>query len=184
MSCGCGKKSGPSTTVLFSSEQLLNPSEWGPILWKYLHCLAEKMGTSGSTIVDTDQANYMEHFLLLLPFVIPCTDCQSHTATYIQNHPIPSLKGLYGVTLQSTVRAWLFSFHDAVRHMKGQPIVIGTVTECTTFYTGCTVLRKDYNTLIQSIAAAIKQGWVRVDHWRKWYSYSERLRILTGNLVS
>ena len=36
---------------------------------------------------------------------------------------------------------------------------------------------------IQSVAFAVRQGWVRVDNWRKWYSNSERLRILVGNIV-
>ena len=36
---------------------------------------------------------------------------------------------------------------------------------------------------IQSVAAAVRQGWVRIEHWRKWYSNSERLRIISGNVV-
>jgi hypothetical protein len=55
------KANNQSMQVSMSREiNPLDPPEWGPILWKYMHCLAEKLGTSGNAIVDTDQANYME----------------------------------------------------------------------------------------------------------------------------
>jgi hypothetical protein len=41
----------------------------------------------------------------------------------------------------------------------------------------------DYSTLIECIAAATRQQWVRLDQWKKWYSASERLRLLMGNVV-
>ena len=61
MPCGCGKKR--TGTIHFMGQpnsDVPEPEEWGPIVCKYLHCLTEKIGTSGNKIVDTDQANYME----------------------------------------------------------------------------------------------------------------------------
>ena len=161
----------------------LDPSEWGPILWKYLHCLAEKVGTSGNKIVDTDQANYMEALLSALPLILPCTECQAHAAEYIAGHPLPSLKGLYNGELQRTVREWLFLFHNTVRERKGQTVLVQTADECAPLYANCTVAKCEYTSFIQSVAAAVRQGWVRMDNWRKWYSFSERMRILSGNMV-
>ena len=80
MGCGCGKKNGAAAQMMGPDKQPLYIDEWGPILWKYLHCLAEKMGTSGNTIVDTDQANYMETLLTTLHLIIPCTVCQTHAS--------------------------------------------------------------------------------------------------------
>ena len=161
----------------------LDPPEWGPILWKLLHCLAEKTGGSGNKMVDTDQANYMESILGQLPLILPCTECQAHAAEYLKQIPVPSLKGLYGIALQSTVREWLFAFHNAVRLRKEQPILVNTVEECAALYVNCSVPKCEYTSFVQSVAAAVRQGWVRIDHWRKWYSYSERMRILSGNIV-
>lgn len=157
--------------------------EWGPILWKYLHCLTEKIGTSGSTIVDTDQANYMETILSTLHLVIPCTMCQAHANAYIAANPIPSLRGLYGENLRDTVRMWLFTFHNSVRAAKQQEIMVRTIEECSALYVNCLLAKCEYNTFIQNVAFAVRQGWVRIEHWRKWYSNSERLRIILGNIV-
>lgn len=183
MGCGCGKKNGAAAQMMGPDKQPLYIDEWGPILWKYLHCLAEKIGTSGNTIVDTDQANYMETLLTTLHLIIPCTTCQAHATEYMVAHPVPSLRGLYNTQLRDTVRLWLFLFHNAVRSRKEQPMLITTIEECSALYQNCLLAKCDYTNFIQSVAAAVRQGWVRIEHWRKWYSNSERLRIISGNVV-
>lgn len=161
----------------------LDPPEWGPILWKFLHCLTEKIGTSGNKIVDTDQANYMESLIGALPLILPCTECQGHAAEYIAVHPLPPLKGLYQDSLRGAVREWLFTFHQTVRTQKQQPILVNTVEECEALYANCVVPKCEYTSFVQSVAAAVRQGWVRMENWRKWYSHAERMRILSGNIV-
>jgi hypothetical protein len=184
MPCGCGKKQ--TGTVHFMGKEASSapdPEEWGPILWKYLHSLAEKIGTSGNPIVDADQANYTETLISTLHLILPCPECQEHTASYISSNPFPSLKGLTSETLRNTVRDWLFNFHNAVRTRKGQSIMISTSQACASAYTGSFIPKCEYNLFIQNVAYAVRQNWVRVDNWRKWYSNSERLRILAGNIV-
>ena len=182
MSCGCGKKRG-GVPLMMDSQPLLTAPEWGPILWKYLHCLAEKMGFSGNTIMDTDQATYMEVLLNMLPSIIPCKICQEHAAIYQMQSPLPPLKGLYGDALRNTIRTWLFAFHNHVRSINGQPILLSTVEECAALYQGCAVVKQDYTAFVQSVAAAVRQGWVKIEQWKKWYSHSERIRIICGNVV-
>ena len=184
MPCGCGKKkAGIMSFMDKESTERANPEEWGPILWKYLHCLSEKIGTSGNTIVNADQAKYVETLITMLHQIIPCTECQTHAATYISQHPFPSLKGLSDDLLRTTVRNWLFNFHNHVRSMKGQPILINTPEECAQLYAECFVPKCEYTQFVQSVAFAVRQGWVRIDNWKKWYSNSERIRIITGNIV-
>jgi hypothetical protein len=166
-----------------SNSQEADPVEWGPVLWKYLHCITERLGTSGNAIFDTDQANYMETLITNLHLILPCLDCQAHAAAYISATPFPQLKDLKGDQLRSTVRNWLFTFHNNVRIRKGQPIMISTPEECAAHYAGCFVPKCEYTMFIQSVAFAVRQGWVRIDNWRKWYSNSERIRILAGNIV-
>lgn len=185
MPCNCGRKRTTGTEDIGLASPLLvqEPPEWGPTLWTYLHSLAERLGSSGSPIVDTDQATYMEVLLLLLPRILPCNECQQHAATYIQQHPPPTLKGLYGPTLRVTAREWLFAFHQDVRQRKEQPILVLTSDECAPLYQDRLLSKADYHRFIQTVTAAIRQGWIRLDEWRKWYSHSEKLRILCGNIV-
>jgi len=183
MGCGCGAKKAGVAAPALQTDQLLAPTEWGPILWKYLHCIAEKIGSSGNKIIDTDQANYTETMLTMLPLVIPCTECQGHASNYLASNPVPSLNGLYGQELQRITREWLFAFHNAVRIQKEQPIIINTVEDCRLAYVNIAVPKCEYTAFIQSVAAAVRQGWVKIENWRKWYSNSERIRIITGNII-
>jgi len=182
MPCNCGKKKSASVEEL-TPLLIQEPPEWGPVLWAYLHSLAERLGTSGSKIVDTDQATYMEGMIQLLPLVIPCTDCQQHASSYAQSNPLPPLKGLYDTTLRVTTRQWLYDFHQAVRKQKDQPTLVASAEECAVMYQTRLISKADYQRFVQTVANAVKQGWVRMDHWRKWFSYSEKLRILSGNIV-
>jgi hypothetical protein len=185
MPCGCGKKN--TGTVHFMGNTTNNvpePTEWGPIVWKYLHCLTEKIGFSGNPIVDNDQANYMEVLITNLHLVIPCPECQAHAAQYIGENPLPSIKGLKGEEMRNILRNWLFTFHNKVRASKGQPILVNTVEACRELYSGCFVPKCEYTLVVQNVAYAVRQGWVKVDIWRKWYSTSEKLRIIIGNIVT
>ena len=180
MVCNCMKKSTAPTPLLLSVA--LEPNEWGPLLWNYLHRLAEHIGLSGSAVIDTDQAGYMEVLIGLLPLIVPCTGCQEHAADYLVEHPLPTWKGLYGAALRMAVREWLFDFHQAVRIRLGQPVIVAEADACAALYSG-TMKKCEYMAFIQSVGAAVRIGKVRMDAWKKWYSHSERLRIIAGNFV-
>jgi len=171
MPCNCKK----TNTVL---QDTTDPLQWGPILWKYLHSLAEHLGFSGNSIVDTDQANYMETVMTTLHSIIPCKECQAHTASYIAANPF-QIKGLQGEILRTTARDWLFQFHNNVRIMKNQTPM--TMEEYVLL--SMSISKSDYAFFVQTVASSIRQGVVRIDNWRKWYSNSERLRIIAGNVV-
>ena len=189
MSCGCGKLKNGSidAAMLRESTRLLLSTEWGPILWKYLHIIAEKIGHTGSKLIDTDQANYVRTLITMLPSILPCPDCQNHSETYLAANPFPSLKDTYGAAMRDSVRTWLFLFHNSVRVSKGQE-PIDSIDFCEQ-YGQMYLSSADYTRLVQCIIAATKQQsatklqWVRIDQWKKWYSASERLRLLMGNVV-
>lgn len=182
--CGCAKRANTLSHFMGrEGSQIADPAEWGPILWKYLHCLAEKIGNTGNKIVDTDQANYFEQMLQQLPLIIPCQECQQHTAAYISSNHIPTLKGLYGEDLRNSARTWLFNFHNSVRQQKGQPIIINSIQDCINNYASCFVAQCEFTSLTQSVAYAVRHGWVRIDNWRRWFNNSERIKVLVGNIV-
>ena len=185
MVCGCGKKKAGATIHFMgpAGAGTIDPVEWGPILWKYLHCLTEKCGFSNNKVMDADHANCMEILLSMLPLILPCTECQAHSAAYLGTHPLPPLKELRGEVLRTTIRTWLFTFHNLVRSSKGQTILVETEEQCASQYANCFVPKCEYSFFVQSVAYAVRQGWVRVDQWRKWYSTSEKARLLLGNVV-
>ena len=85
MPCNCGRKRAVEPTPLLVQA----PAEWGPTLWLYLHALAERLGSSGSALVDAVQAAYFHHLLQNLPRILPCPDCQAHATQYLSDYPLP-----------------------------------------------------------------------------------------------
>ncbi len=184
MPCGCGKKREGTIHFMGStSTDTPDPVEWGPIVWKYLHCLTEKIGHSGNPLVDSDQANHMETIINNLHLIIPCPECQAHAHTYINENPLPSLKNIIGDNIRSIIRNWLFRFHNHVRIIKGQPLIIDTVEICQEYYNSCFIKKCEYDLFIQNGAYAVRLGWVKLENWRKWYTTSEKLRITIGSIV-
>lgn len=183
--CGCGKKNAGGTVHFMGRDgnSLTEPTEWGPILWKYLHTLAEKSGTTNNPITDADQAKCMETMLGTLPLIVPCPECQAHAAAYLAGNPLPPFTELRGDALRTAAREWIFRFHNHVRATKGQPILMNTAQECATGYANGFVPKCEYTAFVQSVAFAVRSGIVRIDHWRKWYSTSEKCRLLVGNVV-
>lgn len=87
---------------------------------------------------------------------LSCQTCQTHAAAYLEQTPAPILRGLYGVALQQAARSWLFYFHNYVRAMNQQPVMISSVDDCAVMYSICTVSRRDYIAFMQTAAAAIR----------------------------
>ena len=184
MGCGCGKKRGPTIHFMgHGNNHEADPEEWGPILWKYMHCLIQRIGHSGNTIMDTDQAMYLEYMLHNLGNILPCQECQGHAVRYISQNPPPVLKGQYGVNLRRTAQTWLFTFHNSVRSMKNQPILVNSLEQLESEYADCFIAQCEFSLLSDSVAYGVRHGWVRVDIWRKWYSNSEKMRALISSPV-
>lgn len=184
MGCGCGKKIGNQDYFMNRNGQsIANPEDWGPILWKILHCLAEKIGNTGNPIIDTDQANYVEFILQDLQYILPCKECQEHASQYVAQNHIPVLKGLYKDDLKNAVRTWLFDFHNSVRNRKNQQITVLSLDECKTLYENTYIPQCEFTVFTQSVAYAVRSGWVKIVYWRKWYSFLERLRVLSANFI-
>jgi hypothetical protein len=179
-SCG-GRRSGPANIP--NTDDKLIPTYWGPLFWNYLHCLTERIGMSGNKLIDTDESNYITTIITLLPMILPCIDCQAHCAEYLHSVPFPSLKGYYGSDLQSLVRTWLFEFHNTVRTLTNQSIIVLSADDCKLLYTGCSITKAHYSSIVECCTLAIQKGWVKLPYWHKWYSNSERLRLLTGIIV-
>ena len=162
MPCGCGKKN--TGTVHFMgkvSTEVPDPIEWGPIIWKYLHCIIEKIGFSGNPLVDNDQAGYMEILIGTLHQIIPCTECQAHASAYILGNPLPTLRGLKGNELRDILRNWLFNFHNHVRNSKGQPIPVPKFIQ-KKYRIGHQFYYQDPEFDYYSIIPIMPTGWINV----------------------
>ena len=175
MSCGCSKKRGGlSGSLLIGERTSVAPEEWGPVMWKFLHCSAWRIGRTGSPLVDADEGRHMELLVGHLPEVLPCRECQAHAREYILANRPTGWSGLRGDALRSAVVGWLETFHNTVRVRQGKEIVVGES------YEGCSVATCEYKIIVDSIVYATTLGWVKKDAWKRWQRTMGELRLLIG----
>lgn len=176
MGCGCRGKRGP-VTLLDGSVADGNPDTWGPVVWAVLHIFAERIGTSGTASIDTDQARDFTFIINLLPAIIPCKECQSHSRVYIATNPF-QIQNLLGNALSTYVRTWLLTFHNTVRTNKGQTIEVTTLEQLATLYGSEKIQSCQIQTIISHVAYGIRNGFVKQDNWKRWYVHFNRLKVL------
>lgn len=89
-------------------------SHWGPLLWKLLHALAEKLGTQKPDILATDEAREMVLILKGVEVIMPCEKCRKHYKEYRVNNPYEQFAQRRGLALKKGVKEWLYLLHEAV----------------------------------------------------------------------
>ena len=91
--------------------------EWGPIVWRILHGLAEHTGRAYSK--DTEIRAWQKLFRLTAQ-ILPCDKCNEHMAEFIIRRPLT----YFTVTsnLRTTIRTWLWDLHNEVNVRNQKPI--------------------------------------------------------------
>jgi hypothetical protein len=193
--CGCNKKrlaaaggagstgapSRPSpmrvaaATAAASTVEIAPATVWGPPLWSILHCMAYRIGRSGNTRMDTDEARHFESLIESLYTVLPCAECQEHCRQYlISAGRDRKWRGLYGENLRNTVSKWLSDFHNAVRvRQEKEPLT-------DVDYSTCSIPESTLTIVMDNIKNASSINLVRNNHLRRWTRTFNELKLLLG----
>lgn len=108
---------------LLPPEVYPDASEWGPHLWKILHGLAEKAGSSPFPQYYPDERRALVKLFKLLEKVIPCPSCKEHYQVYLREHPVDTpLKDLAQSELKEYVKTWFWELHNWVNESVQHPI--------------------------------------------------------------
>jgi len=94
-------------------------SHWGPLLWKLLHTLAEKLGTQKPEILAADEAREIVLILRGLEVIMPCEKCRKHYKEYRVMNPFDIFAQRRGLGLKKGVREWLYMLHETVNKKNG-----------------------------------------------------------------
>ncbi len=89
-------------TVVESKEHIIDPSIWGPPLWRLLHALAELRGTDPlwPILLDVMRAG------------LPCPECRYHYNAWYEGHPVEGVE----------MGEWLMRLHNDVNRRNEKAI--------------------------------------------------------------
>lgn len=201
--CGCGKKkkiislfsagrplrrnmpniqipSTPSNDQNIEYVTEISPSDWGPLLWKLFHIMAEKIGRSGVESLDRDEATAIEFIVDKLPEILPCPECQTHAREYIRRNSIGNLKVLRGAQLQNSVRTFFWKFHNIVRENTGKIIQIKTVDDCKLLYENMEWQKCEMEQAVEYFSFGVHNGIIKSDIYKRWITQVHKLRLIAG----
>ena len=151
MPCGCEK------------DRYIDPEGlgWGPLLWRVLHGLAERIGSCTALFFNDERLTWT-HLLTLTGEILPCELCREHYKKWIKANPIHDIKLLKGTELREFIRKWLWSLHDNIDKNLGKPSI--DYTDLPILYAGINIeLSFRYLKKIEKIA--VQDGNVKLNSW-------------------
>lgn len=92
---------------------IMNPKEWGPSGWFFLHSIVSAYPEHPT---ESEKKHYESFFLSLGP-VLPCILCRPHYMEYLQKHPLHKALDSRPALVQ-----YFFQFHNNVNRRLGKPI--------------------------------------------------------------
>ena len=146
-------------------------ADWGPILWKILHGLAER---AGQGIIKADEIREWQKFIKVTGDMLPCDICRGHYATFLKANPTSQLTSLTPTQTNTWVKSFFWNLHNQVNSSRGLPIypyadlsIYSTVNFTDLLYQLTPVIKK-----------AITLSGVPYMTWTAWVNSFKMLRSI------
>jgi len=96
--------------------------EWGPILWRIIHGLAENYGNLMHPLFSKEEEIAWPKFIEQIQHILPCKECRQHYKDYyIKNKP-SSLKKLSSTEQKIWIKNYFFNLHNEINIRNDKPL--------------------------------------------------------------
>ena len=95
--------------------------EWGPLLWKLLHGLAERAGKLITPVYAEEERHSWSVFFKMTSDIIPCHICKEHFRIYLKEHPVDAVKKMPTNQIRTYVKHWFWEVHEWVNMTLSKP---------------------------------------------------------------
>ena len=159
---------------------MVQNSQWGPLVWKILHTVAEHLGVSTNPLVAADEARTWVQLLKSVEAMMPCPLCRNQYRTWRLHNPIEKIGFLRGGALRVGARDWMWRLHENVNRDRGVQGM--TVEEAERVYAARTreELQKDVDTLLKLLTEATQIGQADPNAVRTWKASLSLMRRLVS----
>jgi hypothetical protein len=136
--------------------------EWGPLLWKILHALAEKLGSSKNLI---DEEREWNRLLMMTGDILPCPICKKHYKEVLTTNPIAPILKMNATDANTFLRTWLWTLHNEINVANGKPEL--PFADLPTLY-GDVDIRDTFWRIDPVMKLAISRNALGYISWQKW----------------
>ena len=151
-------------------------TEWGPLIWKILHTLAEKSGKQTNEIIKGDEMRAWTTFMKHLPSILPCEECRGHATTYMTENPFQPPESYPPWNFY--IRTYMYTFHEAVNTRLEKPsFPFSSLAET---YKSTSELSKWITDLNDMTLRAMKLNGMQMKPWQNWINQLRMVRAAMG----
>lgn len=150
--------------------------EWGPLLWKILHVIAEKSGKQSNIYMREDEKRAWPLFIKYFGPMIPCPFCRDHYNEWAGTHPF-NLPNDYALW-QDYIKRYFYDLHEMVNARLEKPSF--SYDQLTATYGSEKSIKDTLRALDLLQQRAIKMGGINLFSWDNWLKPMKMLRGIYG----
>lgn len=151
--------------------------EWGPLFWRLLHGLAERLGRQAIDSMAADEAREIVFVLKGVEFAMPCEKCRLHFHEYKSKHPLDAYIQRRGPSLREVIREWLWRLHEEVNARNG--LASFPIEELTPLYKDIDI-SATWHSLLPYLQSSVANGLILSDQLKSFRRHLTLLRATLG----
>ncbi len=137
---------------------MINKTEWGPVVWRLLHAIADISYRKDIYLLWSAVLRCTAHTL-------PCDACRMHMKLYLQTHPfVPKTwMSQTGKQNRDQIRVWMHTFHNSVNERLGKPVISLSELPELGFQDSIQIIQEQYRILMRmwGVQKALFGEWRR-----------------------
>ena len=151
--------------------------EWGPILWRLLHGIADKYGKLMSPLFLKEQELSWVNLINDTLKILPCKDCREHYKIYLFNNNPKIIKTLPFNEQTLWVQNFFFNLHNEINASNNKPLLDFKDLHDTSKNVNFFFDLKHFEKLLTIV---FRYNEVSLFSWRSWLKNFKTLQSIYG----
>ena len=151
--------------------------EWGPILWRLLHGLADKYGSLVTPMFEKEQIINWPIFIIETQKILPCKECREHYSAYLSLNNPNILKTLSSEQQKLWVQNFFFNLHNEVNTRNNKPLL--EFSELHDLYKNENFFY-DLKHFEKLLTIVFRYNEVTFFSWRNWLKHYKTIQSIYG----
>ena len=151
--------------------------EWGPILWRLLHGLADKYGKLMSPLFKQEETLAWIALIGDTQKILPCSECKTHYKTYLAANNPSVLKTLSDAEKTNWVQKFFWTLHQEVDIRNNKPTLDFEKLHDTYKDVSFTLELKHFEKLLKIV---FQYNEVTILSWQNWIKQFRKLSSVYG----
>ena len=151
--------------------------DWGPIIWRLLHGVAEKYGKLMSPLFAIEEQIAWIKLLNETEKILPCKECKAHYKEYVRLHNPDILKTMPNNDRGLWIQRFFFNLHNEINVRNNIPLFEFENLSITYKNVNYNYNIKNYEKLLKIIFTYNEVGIVS---WKSWLRHFSQLLSIYG----